>query len=158
MVRRHHHDHGRPHVLGLATTFGAHLGTEVRRGDDHWNAPPDLFQDLPGQDEPFFIGEKKLLGEVGENAETVGACVDHEVHAPPLTGDIELAALGEGGGDNGEDAFVAFDGHELHPQAKENRFWRELGLSGRTSGSVRDAVNQVRASAVSVAHQLGRPA
>ena len=54
----------------------------------------------------LVVGQHELLGEVGQDADAVGAGVDHEVEAAPLAVEVELAAFVENGGRDGKDAAV----------------------------------------------------
>ena len=52
------------------------------------------------------IRQHELLGKIGQNADAVGAGIDHEIDAAPLAIEIELAAIIEDGGRDGKDAAV----------------------------------------------------
>ena len=45
----------------------------------------------------LVVGQHELLGEIGQDAQAVGAGVDHEIDAAALALEIELAALVEDG-------------------------------------------------------------
>jgi hypothetical protein len=55
----------------------------------------------------FGIGDDELLGEVGEDAQPGRAGIDHEIDAAFLARQVELAAVGEGGGHHREYALVS---------------------------------------------------
>ena len=78
---------------------------EVLRRDRH--APGHMFQAGAGDDFALLVGERELLGEVGQDAQAVGAGIDHEVQAAFLALQIERAVLVEGGGHHREHARVA---------------------------------------------------
>ena len=107
MVGRHHHDHGGALVLGAAAALRAHLRAEVGGGHNHRHPTGDMFEDGFGQHVTLFVREQKLLREVGQNAQSVGAGVDHEIDATLLACKIEFAAFGKRGGHHGKYAFVA---------------------------------------------------
>src|SRR5271155_3864709 len=104
MIRRHHHHHRCTHFLRTAAAGGADCGTEVRGGYDYRDASSDMLKDRSGEDLTFLVGEDELLGEVGEDADTVGAGFDHEVDAALLAFEIEIAVVIEDGGCDREHA------------------------------------------------------
>jgi hypothetical protein len=38
-----------------------------------------MLEAKPGQNVPFFIGQQKLLGEIGQNADAVDTLIDHAI-------------------------------------------------------------------------------
>ena len=52
------------------------------------------------------IGEHELLGEIGQNAQAVGAGVDHEIDTAALPREIELPTIVEDGWSDRENAAI----------------------------------------------------
>jgi hypothetical protein len=62
-----------------------------RGRDDHRHPAGDVLQHHVLHRRPFVVGERELLGEIGEDAQAVGAGVDHEIDRPLLAGQVERA-------------------------------------------------------------------
>jgi len=67
-----------------------------------------VFEHRPRERLAFVVGERELLGEVRENAQTVRTRVDHEIDDPLLAFQIERARFGESGRHYREDAAIAW--------------------------------------------------
>ncbi len=78
----------------------------MRGGDDHGNPARDMLQHCMHHGLALGVREHELLGKIGENAQTVRACVDHEIDAAALSLEVELAALVEDGGRDREHAAI----------------------------------------------------
>ena len=77
-----------------------------RRHDDR-HPPGDVLQDGLRQGLALFVREHELLGEIGEDAEPVGARIDHEIDGSQLARQVESALFVEGRRHDRKDAFVA---------------------------------------------------
>src|SRR5258708_35643875 len=62
----------------------------------------------------FGVGENELLGEICQDADPIGARVDHKVDATTLTIQIEFTALVEDGRGNRENAPVRLYNSPAH--------------------------------------------
>ena len=60
------------------------------------------------------IRQHELLGKIGQNADAVGAGVDHKVDAAPLTVEIEFAAFIEDGRCDGKHTAIGSSGDRSH--------------------------------------------
>ena len=78
----------------------------MRGRDDHGNPARDMLQHRMHHGLALGIGEHELLGEIGEDAETVRAGIDHEIDAAALAVEVELAARVEDGGCDREHAAI----------------------------------------------------
>ena len=76
------------------------------RGYDHGHPTGDVLQHCIHHLVALGIRQHELLGKIGQNADAVGAGIDHEIDAAPLAIEIELAAIIEDGGRDGKDAAV----------------------------------------------------
>ena len=65
--------------------------------DDDGHTAGDMLQHRLHDLFALGIGQHELLGEIGQDADAVGAGVDHEVDAAPLTVQVERAAVVEDG-------------------------------------------------------------
>ena len=52
------------------------------------------------------IGQHELLGEIGQNAQAIGAGIDHEIDTAALPREIELATVVEDGRRNRENTAI----------------------------------------------------
>src|SRR5205823_7899704 len=82
----------------------AHLRAVVRGRDDHGHAAGDVLEHRARELLALLVRQRELLGEVGEDAQAVGARGDHEIEAALLAFDIERPVLAEDGGDDREHA------------------------------------------------------
>src|SRR5688500_5003782 len=78
----------------------------MRRRHDHGHAARDVLEHRIHHPFALGIGEHELLGKIGEDADALGAGIDHEIDAAPLAVEIELAAVIEDGGRDGKDAAI----------------------------------------------------
>ena len=97
MIGRHDHHHRSARVLGLAAALGADARAEMRRRHDHGHPAGDMLQHRMHHLFALGIGQDKLLGEIGQNAQAVRAGVDHEIDTAALPCEIELPTLVENG-------------------------------------------------------------
>ena len=82
-----------------------------RGGDDHRHAAGDVVEDRAhARVSRSSSRQHELLGEVGQDADAVGAGVDHEVDGALLALEVELAAVVEDGRRDREDAAIGADG------------------------------------------------
>src|ERR1700761_7788715 len=102
MIRRHDHDHVSTEVLCLAAARHADIRAEMARRDDNRNFTGDVLQDRLGEDFALFVGKYKLLREVSQDAEAIGASIYHEFDAAELPFDVELAVSAENCRDDGK--------------------------------------------------------
>ncbi|UCF54980.1 MAG: FAD-dependent oxidoreductase, partial [Bradyrhizobium sp.] len=106
VIGRHHHHHGCTGRFGLLAARSAYRRTEMGGGDDHGDAAGDMFQHGMHHGLALGVGEHELLGEIGEDAETMRAGIDHEIDAAALAFEVERAALVEDGGNDREHAAI----------------------------------------------------
>src|SRR5437868_8697636 len=92
-----------------------------------------MFEDGAREHFAFVVGQKKLLGEIGEDAQAIGPGVDHEVDAALLAVEVEFAAFGEGRWHDGEQPLVAGGSVGAH-----------VSLYSMMSKSLRNSVLSVR--------------
>ena len=78
----------------------------MRRRHDHRHPAGDMLQHRMHHLFALGIGQHELLGEIGQDAQAVGAGVDHEIDAAALAFEIELATLVEDGRNDGENAAI----------------------------------------------------
>ena len=107
MVGRHDHHHGGAQLLRLFAAFGADARAVMRGGDDDGHAARHMFQCRARQQFALLVGQRELLGEIGQQAQAVHAGGYHEVQAAFLASEVQRAVLVEGGGNDREDAPVA---------------------------------------------------
>ena len=96
--RRHDHDHRGAGRFGPPAALGADLGREVAGRDDDRNAIGDVIEHRRHHRFALTVGEDELLGEIRQDADSVGACIDHEVDGALLPLEIKLAFVVEDGG------------------------------------------------------------
>src|SRR5262245_5058664 len=80
-------------LLGAAASGGADSGAEMRGRHDHRHPPRHVLEDGPSQQLALVVREDELLRKVRQDADPVGAGIDHEVDATLLAVEIQLAAL-----------------------------------------------------------------
>ncbi|CAM2160150.1 hypothetical protein PT2222_70133 [Paraburkholderia tropica] len=114
VIRRHDHHHSGARILRGAAAFGAHARAEMRGRDDHGHAARDVFEHAAHDGFAFGVGQRKLLGEVREDAQAVRARVDHEVGAAALAVEVEIAVLREDGRHDRENAAIRSRGCHGH--------------------------------------------
>ena len=78
----------------------------MRRRHDDRHPAGDMLQHRMHHLFALGIGQHELLGEIGQNAEAIGAGVDHEIDAAALSREIELATLVEDGRSDGKNAAI----------------------------------------------------
>ena len=106
VIGRHDHDHRSARVLGLAAALGADARTEMRRRHDHGHPAGDVLQHRVHHRFALGIGQDELLGEIGQNAEAVGAGFDHEIDTAALTREIKLPAIVKNGRSDRENTAI----------------------------------------------------
>ena len=82
----------------------------MRGRDDDRHASRDMLQHGGHDEIALVIGQHELLGEIGEDADAVGAGIDHEVDRALLALEIETAVGVEDGRRDREDALVELSG------------------------------------------------
>jgi hypothetical protein len=92
--------------LRASAALGAHARAEVRRRHDHRHAARDVIEHGGHYALALVVGQRELLGEVREDAESVRARVHHEVDAAPLAFEVERAVVVEDRRRHWEDAAV----------------------------------------------------
>ena len=95
MVRRHHHDHRGSFGCGPAAAFDCDSSAEMAAGHDDGHLAIHVLEAHGLQQPPFLVGEKELLGVVGEDAQTVDALVDHAVENAALAFEVKRAFIVE---------------------------------------------------------------
>src|ERR1700761_3051281 len=75
-------------------------------GNDHRYPPRDVSEGRFHQGLTFRISKCELLGEIGKNAQAVGACVNHEVQTATLSFKIERAVVMENRRNHRKDSAV----------------------------------------------------
>ena len=105
VIGRHDHHHRRARVLGLAAAFGADARAEMRRRHDHGHPAGDVLQHRMHHLFALGIGQHELLGEIGQNAQAVGAGVDHEIDTAALPRRSSSPVVEDGRSD-GEDTAI----------------------------------------------------
>ena len=93
-------------LLGLAAALGADARAEMRRRHDHRHPAGDMCQHAVHHPLAFVVGQHELLGEIRQNAEAVGAGIDHEIDTASLPREIELATVVEDGRRDMEDTAI----------------------------------------------------
>ena len=106
VIGRHDHHHRSACVLGLAAALGTDARAKMRRRHDNRHPAGDMRQRRLHHLFALGIGQHELLGEIGENAQAVGAGVDHEIDATALSCEIELPAFVEDGRNDGKNAAI----------------------------------------------------
>ena len=78
----------------------------MRRCHDDRHPAGDMLQHHMHHLFTLGVGEHELLGEIGQNAEAIGAGVDHEIDAAALSCEIKLATIVEDGRNDGKNAAI----------------------------------------------------
>ena len=78
----------------------------MRRRHDHGHPAGDMLQHRMHHLFALGVGQHELLGEIGQNAQAIGAGVDHEIDAAALTFEIELPTVVEDGRSDGENTAI----------------------------------------------------
>jgi hypothetical protein len=78
----------------------------MRRRHDHRHPAGDMLQHRMHYLFALGIGEHELLGEIGQDAQAVGAGVDHEIDTAALPREIELPPFVENGRRDREDTAI----------------------------------------------------
>ena len=86
----------------------------MRRRHDHGHPARDVLQHRIHHLLTLGVGQHELLGKVGQDADALGAGIDHEIDAAPLAVEIEFAAVIEDGGRDGKDAAIRSCGSRSH--------------------------------------------
>jgi hypothetical protein len=97
VIGRHDHDHGGAGILRGPAAQRTLVRAEMRGGNDDRHASSNVFEHHVDQAAAFVVGKGELLGEIGEDAQAVGACIDHEVDAAFLAFEVEAPVLFENG-------------------------------------------------------------
>ena len=63
-----------------------------------------MLENLPRQQLALGVGERELLGEIGQDAQPLRPGVHHEVDAAQLPGKVQASIVPEGRGHDGEHA------------------------------------------------------
>jgi poly(3-hydroxybutyrate) depolymerase/peptidoglycan/LPS O-acetylase OafA/YrhL len=87
--RRHHHHHRRAHVLGGAAALGGDPGAVVAGGDDHRQPARRVLKGHPRRGLPLSVGQRELLGVVGQHAHPVNLGVHQVVEHTYGSGQVE---------------------------------------------------------------------
>jgi hypothetical protein len=90
VIGRHDHHHRSTGVLSLAAALGADARAEMRRRHDHGYPAGDVLQHRMHHLFALGVGQHELLGEIGKNAQAIGAGVDHEIDTAALPREIEI--------------------------------------------------------------------
>src|SRR5436305_242115 len=86
----------------------------MRRRHDDRHPACDVLEHRAHHDVALGVGEHELFGEIGEDADTLRAGIDHEIDAAALAVEVEFAAVIKDGRYDGKDAAIGtVRGHDM---------------------------------------------
>ena len=108
VVRCHHHDHIRAHLLGLTRARHGDVGRKMADRHNHRHTARDMLQTQPRQGFAFRVRQQELFGVIGKDADTVAALIDHTIHDAAIAVIVQCAIGIEGRRCDGPDTVIGF--------------------------------------------------